>query len=125
MKLISACLLTVFICLTAWMSCLAQEKIVTADRLTRDDVENALLSGVITSNCGRRGFPNHGATSLNPDSLLIKGIFQKEGKATIHFMGRFKENIRADGMAVVCEAELQRLDSGEWMDPNNGSILKK
>jgi hypothetical protein len=104
---------------------LAQEEIVTADKLTQGDIEEALLSGAITSNCGMRGFPDHGATSLNPDTVIIKGINQNDGEATIHFMGRFKESIRADEMPVVCEANLLRLDSGEWIDPNNGSILKK
>jgi hypothetical protein len=27
-------------------------------------------------------------------------------------------------MPVICEADLVRLDSGEWMDPDTGSILK-
>ena len=105
--------------------CFAQEEIVTADQLTQDDVEFALLSGAITSNCGMHGFPEHGATSLNPDTLIIKGIFQNDGTAKIHFMGRFLKSIRADEMPVVCEADLIRLKTGEWVDPNNGSILKK
>jgi hypothetical protein len=112
-------------CLYSGQYCYAQDEIVTSDKLAKSDIESALLSGAITSNCGMRGFPDYGATSLNPDTVIIKGIYQNNGAATIHFMGRFKENIRADEMAVVCEANLLRLDSGEWMDPNNGSILKK
>ena len=70
------------------------------------------------------GFPDDGATSLNPDTVIIKGIFQDGSMATIHFMGRFKAGIHADERAAICEAELEHLDSGEWVDPN-GSILTK
>jgi len=122
---ITTCFLVVLICLYSGQSCFAQEEIVTAEKLTQGDIEEALLSGAITSNCGMRGFPEHGATSLNPDTVIIKGINQNNGEATIHFMGRFKESVMADERPVVCEAFLQRLDTGEWMDPNNESILKK
>ena len=71
------------------------------------------------------GFPEHGATSLNPDTVIIKGIFQNENTARIHFIGKFKKNIRQDEMAVVCEEYLIRLDNGEWVDPNNDNILRK
>ena len=125
MKIITTCFFILSMCLYWGQYCYAQDEIVTSDKLAKDDIESALLSGAITSNCGMRGFPEHGATSLNPDTVIIKGIFQNDGAAKIHFMGRFLKSIRADEMTVVCEADLVRLDTGEWMDPNNGSILKK
>lgn len=124
MKRKATCFLMVLIFLLFWQNCFAREEIVIADKLTIDDIENALLSGAIASNCGMSGFPEHGATSLNPDSVIIKGIFQDGDAAKIHFMGRFKASIRADERAAICESDLMHLDSGEWVDPN-GSILKK
>ena len=125
MRIIAALFLIGFMMSYPVQNGFAQEEIVTAEQLTQSDIEYALLSGTITSNCGKRGFPDHGATSLNPDTIIIKGIFQKDGEATIHFMGKFKERIRADEMPVLCEAHLTRLESGEWVDFNNGRFLTK
>jgi hypothetical protein len=125
MKIITTCFLILLICVYSGQLCFAQEEIVISNKLTQDDFVEALLTGAITSNCGMRGFPDHGATSLNPDTVIIKGINQNDHEATIHFMGRFKESIRTDEMPVVCEANLVRLESGEWIDSKNGSILKK
>jgi hypothetical protein len=125
MRIITALFLIAFMLCFSGQYCFAQEETVTAERLTPSDIEPALLSGTITSNCGMRGFPEHGATSLNPESIVIKGIFQKDGEATIHFMGKFKKSVRADELPVVCEAHLTRLSSGEWVDLNNGKFLRK
>ena len=125
MRIITTVFWIVFMLCSSGQYCFAQEETVTAEQLTPGDVESALVSGVITSNCGMRGFPDDGATSLNPDTIVIKGIFQKEGEATIHFMGKFKKSIRDDEMPVVCEAHLTRLGSGEWVDFNNGRFLTK
>jgi|GEM_PF-7072511 len=125
MKIIAAFFLIISICLYAGSNCFAQDETVTSDRLTIDDIDQALLSGAITSNCSLHGFPDQDAASLNPDTVIIKGIYQRDGEATIHFMGRFEKIIRADEAPVICEAHLQRLDSGEWLDPNNGYILEK
>lgn len=126
MKFIATCSLIMSIFFYAGQFCFAQEGIVTAAKLTKGDVEKALLSGEITSKCQVRGLPDaSGAASLNPETVIIKGIYQKDGTAKIHFMGRFKKSIRADAMPVVCEADLQRLDSGEWMDSSSGALLKK
>ena len=125
MKITTTCFLIVLSCLYSVQLCLAQEQVVTAEKLTKEDVEKALLSGEITGNCSMRDFSGSSATSLNPDTVIIKGIYQKDGTAKIHFMGRVKRTIRADEIPVVCEADLERLESGEWMDPNNSSILKK
>jgi len=125
MRIIAALFLLAFMFCYSSQSCFAQGKTVTAEHLTPSDIEPALLSGTITSNCGMRGFPDKGATSLDPDSIVIKGIFQKDGEATIHFMGKFKKSIRADELPVVCKAHLTRLPSGEWVDFNNGKFLRK
>jgi len=125
MSKITAFLLTVFMLCFPGQYCFALEETITAEHLTQGDIEPALTSGTITSNCSMRGFPDYDATSLNPDSIVIKGIFQKDGEATIHFMGKFKKSIRADELPVVCEAHLTRLDSGEWVDFNNGRLLTK
>ena len=125
MKLIIAWLLTVFIFLCPSQLCFAGGKAVTADTLTREDVIRALLAGEITSNCRMGGVPDAGATSLNPGSIIIKGIFQDGYEATIHFMGRLKKSARSGGRPVVCEADLVRLNSGEWQDPDTGNILER
>jgi hypothetical protein len=125
MRIIAAFFLIVFMLFFSGQYCFAQEETVIAEQLTKGDVESALLSGTITSNCGRRGFPDHGATSLNPDTIVIKGIFHKGNEATIHFMGKFKKSIRDDELPVVCEAHLTRLESKEWVDFNNGRFLTK
>ena len=124
MKLKAACFFVVLMSLFSWQYCYAQGEIVTADKLTRDDVENALLSGTITSNCGMSGFPDDGATSLNPDTIIIKGIFQDGDTAKIHFMGKFKASIQADEKRVICESYLVHLDSGEWVDQNGNKLTK-
>ena len=125
MKIATICFLIVFCCLYSVQLCVAEGQAVTAEKLTKGDVERALLAGEITGNCSMRDFSCSSATSLNPDSVIIKGIFQKDGTAKIHFMGRVKSSIRADEIPVVCEADLERLESGEWMDPNTGNILTK
>lgn len=104
--------------------CFAGGKTVTADTLTRDDVIKALVSGEITSNCRLGGFPDVDATSLKP-GIIIKTIDQDGYEATIYFMGKLKKNVRSDERAVVCEAELVRLNSGEWQDPDTGNKLEK
>ena len=124
MKLASTCFFIVLICFSPGMVCFAQEETVTSDNLSREDIEQALFSGAIISNCGLHGFPEYGATSLSPDTVIIRGISQKGREAVIHFMGRFKATVRADERPVACEAYLQHLDSGEWVDPN-GVILKR
>ena len=93
--------------------------------LAKDDVKKALLSGEITSNCKMRDVSGHSAISLNPATVIIKGIYQKDGTAKIHFMGKMKKSMRSDEMVMGCEADLIRLDTGEWMDPKNGHKLKK
>lgn len=125
MRILAAFFLIAFLFYFSGLSCFAQGETVIAEQLTQSDIEPALLSGAITSNCSMRGFPDHGATSLNPDSIVIKGIFQKNGEATIHFMGKFKKSIRDDELPVVCEAHLTRLESKEWVDYNNGRFLIK
>ena len=112
-------------CLYSGQLCFAQEQAVTAEKLTKDDVKKALLSGAITGNCSMKGFSGSSASSLNPGTVIIKGIYQENGSAKIHYMGRVKKSIRADEMPVVCEANLLRLDSGEWMDSTSGTVLKK
>ena len=125
MKMAITCFLTAAVCLYSGPFCFAQGKTVTAEKLTQGDIKEALLSGAITSSCKMRGFSGSSATSLNPDTVIIKGIYQNDGKARIFFMGKFKKSIRADEMIMGCEANLVRLESGEWMDPDNGGILKK
>ena len=124
MKVKAACFFVILMSFFSWQYCFAQDEIVTADKLTQDDVQNALLSGTIASNCGMSGFPEDGATSLNPDTVIIKGIYQDGNTANIHFFGRFKASIRTDERRVICESDLVHLESGEWVD-QNGSILKK
>jgi hypothetical protein len=125
MKMAITCFLIIFVCLYSGRFCFAQEKTVTAEKLTPGDVKEALLSGAITSNCRMRGSSGSSAASLNPDTVIIKGIYQKDGKARIFFMGKVKKNIRANEMIMGCEANLVRLDNGQWMDPDNNGILKK
>jgi hypothetical protein len=105
--------------------CFAQEEIVTAEKLTKSDVQKALRAGEISGDCRKRGFSGASAASLNTDTIIIKGIYQKDGTAKIHFFGRLKKGAHADEIAVICEADLIRLDSGEWMDPKNGNKLTK
>jgi hypothetical protein len=124
MKITTTCFLIVLSCLYSAQLCFAQEKSVTAEKLTKGDVKKALHSGEIIGNCSMRGFSGSSVASLNPDTIIIKGIYQKDGEAKIHYMGRVQKSVRADEMPVVCEADLQRLDNGEWVD-RNGSILKK
>ena len=123
MKIIS--LLIAVSCLFSGQLCFAKDKTVAADKLTRGDVKKALLAGEITSNCSMGDFTDADATLLNPGSIIIKGIHQDDYEATIHFMGKLKKNVRSDERAVVCEANLVRLDSGEWQDPETGNLLEK
>ena len=125
MKIITTCFLIGLSCLYSVQLCFAEGQAVTAEKLTKDDVTNALLSGEITGNCSMRDFSGSSAISLNPGTVMVKGIYQKDGTAKIHFMGRVKSSIRADEIPVVCEADLDRLESGEWLDPNSGNILTK
>lgn len=124
MKIPTTCFLIVLACLFSTHLCFAQGQAVTAAKLQRNDVKKALLTGEINGQCSMRGFSGSSAASLNPDTIIIKGIYQKDGEAKIHYMGRVQKSVRADEMPVVCEADLQRLNSGEWVD-SNGSILKK
>jgi len=125
MKIITTCFLLGLSCLYSVQLCFAEGQPVTSEKLTRADVTNALFLGEITGNCSMRDFSGSSATSLNPDTIIIKGIYQQDGTAKIHFMGRVKSSIRADEIPVVCEADLERLATGEWMDPNSGNILTK
>jgi hypothetical protein len=125
MKITTICFLLLVMCLSSAQFSFAQDQIVTAVKLTKDDVKKALLAGEITGNCRMRDFSGSSAASLNPGTIIIKGIYQKDGEAKIHFMGRVKKSVRANEMPVICEVDLVRLDSGEWMNPENGSILKK
>jgi len=125
MKITTTCFLIVLSCLYSFQFCFAEGQPVTAEKLTKDDVTNALILGEITGNCSMRDFSGSSATSLNPDTIIIKGVYQTDGTAKIHFMGRVKSSIRADEIPVVCEADLERLENGEWMDPNSGIILTK
>jgi hypothetical protein len=125
MKMPTTCFLLVLSCLYSGQLCFAQEQSVTTEILTKGDVKKALLSGQITGNCRMGDFYGSGAASLNPGTIIIKGIYQKEGEAKIHYMGRVKKSVRDNEMPVICEADLVRLDTGEWMDPDTGSILKK
>ena len=106
--------------------CFAQQgQTVTAYTLTKGDINKALHAGEIIGNCSMGDFAGPSVASLNPDTIIIRGISQKDGTATIHFMGRVKKSIRANEMPVRCEANLVRLQSGEWADAQTGSILKK
>lgn len=125
MKIIITSFLLALVCLYSNNLSFAQQEIVIADKLTGSDIEGALLAGKISSNCGMRGFPEAGATDLNPDTIIIKTIYHAAGGAKIYFMGRFKEIFHAGEIAVLCEAYLERLESGEWFDPQNGRILTK
>jgi hypothetical protein len=125
MKITTTCFLLLLMSLSSAQFSFAQEEIVTAVKLTKADVKKALLAGEIAGNCRMRDFSGPSAASLNPSTIIIKGIHQEGDTAKIHFMGRVKKSVRDNEMPVICEADLIRLDSGEWMDPDTGSILKK
>jgi len=125
MKIATTIFFILLLSLYSFQLCFAQGKKVTAEKLTKGDVKKALLSGEITSNCGMLDISDPSATSLNPDTVKIRAIYQRNGKAKINFMGRLKKNVRTDEKVVICVADLVRLESGEWMDPNSGALLKK
>lgn len=125
MKRYTTYCLTVFSGLLAVQLCFAQGQPVTVGTLTKGDINKALHAGEITGNCTMRDFAGSSAASLNPNTIIIRGISQKDGKATIYFMGRVKRDVRADEMPVRCEANLQQLPNGEWVDAATGSVLKR
>jgi hypothetical protein len=125
MKKIILCFGAVLICLYSSQICFAKEKTVTAEKLTKGDVKKALLAGEITGNCRIKDVSESGTAPSDPDSIIINGIHQEDNIAKIFFMWKIKKSARTDEMTRDCRAVLKRLDSGEWMDSNSGTILKK
>ncbi len=124
LSILTLAMLLLIVCTTGW----AQENFVTAKKLSLDDVKNAILTGSLLIRTPGGG--NWSIPEIEPNSIKIRGIHQKDNTATIYcsftvrgqnssYNGKYNTNDKRSYVSLV------RFDSGKWYSPMDDLFLTK